>query len=266
MPKSTSLQLKTSVSSTIKSTTFLLKAEGLSRKLKLPYCESPSLADTEYILCYTERGLELLSYDSAKKKNNRLLFVDFISGKDGYRRLNNATTKQPLAKAIGIKPGIRPTVFDATAGLGGDAFVLATLGCSVTMCERNVIMAALLEDGLDRALHYPDTKDIAKNYLRLVKASSLSSENNLSQQYDTVFLDPMYPHDTKSALNKMNMRVIRSLVGDDDDSWKLMQIAKLKAKKRIVVKRPRLAPPLTEDRISYQVKMKSSRFDVYIIT
>ena len=266
MPKSSSLQLKTSVSSTIKATTFLQKAEDLSRKMKLPYCESPSLANTEFILCYTDRGLELLSYDSAKKKNNNLLFVDFISGKDGYRRIQNATIKQPLAKAVGIKPGIRPTVFDATAGLGGDAFVLATLGCDVTMFERNVIMAALLEDGLERTLHNRQTQDITKKHIRLVKASSLSSENNLSQHYDTVYLDPMYPHDTKSALNKMNMRVIRSLVGDDEDSWKLMQIAKLKAKKRIVVKRPRLAPPLTEDRISYQMKMKSSRFDVYIVT
>jgi len=76
----------------------------------------------------------------------------------------------------------------------------------------------------------------------------------------------MYPHDTKSALNKMSMRVIRSLVGDDIDSWQLMDRAKLLAKKRIVIKRPRLAPPLTDDKISYQVKMKSSRYDIYIIT
>lgn len=266
MPKSTYLQLKTSVSSTIKSTTFLQKAEDLSIKLELSYYQSPALAGTEFILCYTERGLELLSYDANKKKHNSLLFVDFINGKDGYRRIKNATIKQPLAKAAGIKPGIRPTVFDATAGLGGDAFVLATLGCCVTMCERNPVIAALLEDGLARALSHPETKDIAQNYICLIKASSLSAKNNPSQRFDTVYLDPMYPHDEKSALNKISMRVIRSLVGDDDDSYQLMHIAKLKAKKRIVVKRPRLAPPLTEDKISYQVKMKSSRFDIYVIT
>jgi 16S rRNA (guanine1516-N2)-methyltransferase len=266
MPKSTHYLLKTSVSSTIKSTTFLQKAENLSRKLTLPYYPSPAVAKTEFILCYTEKGLELLSYDTVKKKTNRLLFVDFINGKEGYRRINNATTKQPLAKSVGIKPGIRPTVFDATAGLGGDAFVLATLGCKVTMCERNPIMSALLEDGLDRALACNDTNNITEHFLHLIKSSSISYQEIPSQRYDTVYLDPMYPHDTKSALNKMSMRVIRSLVGDDNDSWQLMDRAKMLAKKRIVIKRPRLAPPLTNDKISYQVKMKSSRFDIYIIT
>ena len=265
MPKSTNSVLKTSVSSTIQSATLLQKAENLSIKLELPFCESPELAETEFILCYTEKGLELLSYNTSKKNTSSLLFVDFIDGKAGYRRINNATIKQPLAKAVGIKPGIRPSVFDATAGLGGDAFVLATLGCTVTMFERNMIMAALLEDGLKRALNSFETKEIVQNYIRFTRANSLLSEDSPAQRYDTVYLDPMYPHASKSALNKKSMRVIRSLVGDDDDSWQLMQLAKKKARKRIVVKRPRLAPPLSEDRISYQVKMKSSRFDVYII-
>lgn len=266
MSKSTNYLLKTSVSSTIKSTTFLQKAEKLSRKLMLPFSPSPVVAETEFILCYTEKGLELLSYDTVRHKINRLLFVDFIHGKEGYRRINNATTKQPLARSVGIKPGIRPTVFDATAGLGGDAFVLATLGCQVTLCERNPVMSALLEDGLDRALASNETSNLVQSFLTLIKENSLFSQATPLSEYDTVYLDPMYPHDTKSALNKMNMRVIRSLVGDDNDSWQLMDRAKLMAKKRIVIKRPRLAPPLTDDKISYQVKMKSSRFDVYIIT
>ena len=265
MPKSSNYLLKTSVSSTIKSTTFLQKAENLSRKLKLPYCQSPAASKTEFILCYTEKGLELLSYDTVKQKTSSLLFVDFVNGKEGHRRINNATIKQPLAKAVGIKPGIRPTIFDATAGLGGDAFVLATLGCQVTLCERNPVMLALLGDGLDRALENSQTTNITQKFLHLIKESSLSSEVPPSIPYDTVYLDPMYPHDTKSALNKMSMRVIRSLVGDDTDSWQLMDRAKEMAKKRIVIKRPRRAPPLTDDKISYQVKMKSSRFDVYII-
>ena len=265
MHKSTNYLLKTSVSSTIKSTTFLQKAENLARNLQLPYCQSPVEAKTEFILCYTEKGLELISYDPVKNRPNSLLFVDFVNGKEGFRRINNATIKQPLAKSVGIKPGIRPTVFDATAGLGGDAFVLATLGCNVTLCERNPVMSALLGDGLDRALTNSQTCNITQTYLQLIKDSSLSFVGPTSAQYETVYLDPMYPHDTKSALNKMSMRVIRSLVGDDDDSWQLMDRAKEMAKKRIVIKRPRLAPPLTDDKISYQVKMKSSRFDIYIM-
>lgn len=266
MSKSTNHLSNTSVSSTIKSITFLQKAEILARKLQLPYCQFPAAVTTEFILCYTEKGLELLSYDTMKNKTNSLLFVDFVHGKEGFRRINNATIKQPLAKAVGIKPGIRPTIFDATAGLGGDAFVLATLGCRVTLCERNPVMSALLSDGLERALKNSHTSEIIEKYIQLIKESSLSFELPPAAKYDTVYLDPMYPHDTKSALNKMSMRVIRSLVGDDDDSWQLMERAKEVAQKRIVIKRPRLAPPLTDEKISYQVKMKSSRFDIYLIT
>jgi 16S rRNA (guanine1516-N2)-methyltransferase len=47
-----------------------------------------------------------------------------------------------IAKAVGIQPGIRPFVLDATAGLGRDAFVLATLGCEMVLCERQPIIAA----------------------------------------------------------------------------------------------------------------------------
>ena len=267
MIKSTILPSKAavSVSSTIQSPTFLQKAENLAIKLTLPYSMSPATSTTEYVLCYTDRGLELLTYDTGHKRFNSLLFVDFVHGKNGYRRTNNSTIKQPLAKAVGIKPGIRPTILDATAGLGADAFVLATLGSHVTMFERNMVMAVLLEDGLERALQSPATRDIIQNHMILVKTSSFPADTSQTHYFDTVYLDPMYPHYTGSALNKMSMRVIRSLVGDDADSTKLMALARVVAQKRIVVKRPRRAPPLTDDKISYQVEMKSSRFDVYIV-
>ena len=55
-------------------------------------------------------------------------------------------------RAVGIQPGIRPTLLDATAGLGRDAFVLAELGCTLTLIERQPLIAALLEDGLALSL------------------------------------------------------------------------------------------------------------------
>ncbi|GHM54843.1 hypothetical protein ECZU51_35130 [Escherichia coli] len=52
-----------------------------------------------------------------------------------------------MAKAVGIKGDYLPDVVDATAGLGRDAFVLASVGCRVRMLERNPVVAALLDDG-----------------------------------------------------------------------------------------------------------------------
>jgi 16S rRNA (guanine1516-N2)-methyltransferase len=258
--------MNTSVSSTIKTTTFLQKAENLARKLQLPFCISPADSTTEYILCYTGDGLELVCYDQKKKRCQTILFVDFVHGKNGYRRVNDSTIKQPLAKAAGIKPGVRPVVLDATAGLGGDSFVLASLGCAVTMLERNPVIAALLQDGLDRALMHRQTQSIVEDLMTFIPQSSFSLSTGQEKEFDTVYLDPMYPHDSGSALNKQSMRVIRAIVGDDLDSEGLLELAKMKARKRIVVKRPRQAPTLTDDNVSYQIKMKSSRYDIYLIS
>jgi 16S rRNA (guanine1516-N2)-methyltransferase len=47
-------------------------------------------------------------------------------------------------------------VIDGTAGLGKDAFVLAGLGCKVTLVERHPVVVALLADGLARAWQDPE--------------------------------------------------------------------------------------------------------------
>ncbi|BBI63969.1 hypothetical protein HSBAA_52750 [Vreelandella sulfidaeris] len=54
-----------------------------------------------------------------------------------------------------------PSIVDATAGLGRDAFVLASLGAQVLLIERVAAIAALLEDGLKRASRDSGTVDIA---------------------------------------------------------------------------------------------------------
>ena len=91
-----------------------------------------------------------------KLKNSNLpelgsISVDFLSASKSYRRKFGGGRKEALAKAVGLKKGANPTVLDATAGFGVDAFVLASLGCRVHMIEKNPLVASLLEDGLNRA-------------------------------------------------------------------------------------------------------------------
>ena len=50
-----------------------------------------------------------------------------------------------------VQKGLRPAIFDATAGLGGDLSVLANIGCAVLAVERQPVVAALLRDALRRA-------------------------------------------------------------------------------------------------------------------
>ena len=81
-----------------------------------------------------------------------------------------------------------------------------------------------------------------------------------------IYLDPMYPASNKSALNKKSMRILRQLVGNDDDAATLLDISLLRAKYRVVVKRPRHATTLNEQEPDIVYRGKSSRFDVYNIT
>lgn len=256
--------LAISVSSTINSPTILQKAADLAQKLDLPFIPAMAECPAEVILAYTPEGLKLLQASLTVKKPRSLLFVDFVHGKNGYRLAKDRTIKQPLARAAGIKPGYRPRIFDGTGGLGGDSLVLAGLGCQVTMCERSPILAALLEDAMLRAADDPATAAIIEQRLRLVVADSKTYLEQCREAYATIYLDPMYPHRHESALNREAMRTIRTLVGDDPDSGALLAIAIARAENRVVVKRPRHAPSLTERLPSHVVATKNSRFDIYL--
>jgi len=86
------------------------------------------------------------------------------------------------------------------------------------------------------------------------------------QRPEVVFLDPMYPHRQKSALVKKEMRLLRQLVGDDEDASDLLVTALARARRRVVVKRPRLAPTLTGPAPGFQIIAPNTRFDVYPIS
>ncbi|MDK9707827.1 MAG: class I SAM-dependent methyltransferase [Desulforhopalus sp.] len=253
------------VSSTINSVGILQKAADLAKKLGLPFVERVTEDLSDFVLAYTPEGLALLHASAGGKKTlHRLLFVDFVGGKNAYRLHKDCSIKQPLARAAGIKSGLRPEVLDGTAGLGADAFVLASLGCQVTMCERSPVIAALLADGLQRARENKGTIANITQRMRLMEGDAANYLHHCAENYSTVYLDPMYPHREDSALNRQSMRIIRALAGDDQDSGELLTLAVAHATNRVVVKRPRLAPPLTEDAPSHIISMKNSRFDIYL--
>ncbi|MFT6141796.1 MAG: 16S rRNA (guanine1516-N2)-methyltransferase [Psychromonas sp.] len=191
-----------------------------------------------------------------------LVFVDFISGSVAHRRKFGGGKGQAIAKAIGLKPGVLVDVIDATAGLGRDAFVLASLGCNVTMIERSTVAAALLEDGLERAYLNLEIGTWMKQRMKLHFGSA--SEYLQHHQTGVVYLDPMFPHKKKSALVKKEMRVFQGVVGEDLDADSLLEVAINAARYRVVVKRPDYAPFLNDKKPTMSIKTKKNRFDVYV--
>ncbi|MEW6999300.1 class I SAM-dependent methyltransferase [Colwelliaceae bacterium BS250] len=241
----------------------IMRAENVSAKWQLPYggeLRDINKVKSPFYLLSTDTQLELYKTDEPK---TGAIVVDFIAGAVGHRRKFGGGRGQDIAKAIGLKHGFTPNVLDATAGLGRDAFILAGLGCKVTMMERQIPVAALLDDGLIRAQQDAEIGAWMSERMSLVNASAIDSMEKLTD-IDVVYLDPMYPHREKSAAVKKEMRVFQTLVGSDPDADNLLEKALALAKYRVVVKRPNYAEPLAGKKPSTSIKMKKNRFDIYV--
>ncbi|WP_445365931.1 class I SAM-dependent methyltransferase [Microbulbifer sp. ANSA001] len=247
---------------------YLAAAEQLSNQLDL-LClgvEDPTeICDFPQVL----RCGEQLQLCATGKKAPGPVVVDFVGGAMAHRRKYGGGKAQPVAKAVGIRPGFHPRVLDATAGLGRDAFVLASLGCEVLMLERNPVVYLLLQDGLRRlqeaAVLDPELILVAER-LSLTDRKD-SSADWLAQQaegsWPVVFLDPMFPPRGKSAKVKKEMVAFHYLVGADEDADALLEPALKACYYRTVVKRPKQAPHLGEKKPTLSLEGKSGRFDIY---
>jgi 16S rRNA (guanine1516-N2)-methyltransferase len=176
------------------------------------------------------------------------------------RRRIAAGRRQLLARAIGLHKERTLRVLDATAGLGRDGFTLAALGAQVTLAERNPTLATLLTDARQRARLDPATAEAAAR----IEIICLDSRKLMGAppKFDVVYLDPMYPGRGKTALAKKEMQLLRELTGGDADADELLAAAN--ARRRVVVKRPKSAPPLAGREPSLELTGTQARFDIYL--
>lgn len=193
------------------------------------------------------------------------ILVDFVNGAMAHRQKFGGGRGQAIAKAIGLKHGNTPNVLDVTAGLARDAYILATLGCKVTLVEQSPILYTLIKDGIERAIT-SDEKTSAKNFTNLVHADSTLHIEHADPETppDVIYIDPMYPVRKKSALVKKDMQILQRLIGKNENAGTLLETALAYAKKRVVVKRPIHAEPINSIKPSTNVSSKKTRYDIYI--
>ena len=234
------------------------KAKILAERFSLPF--SKHLNKAQHQLIFSNQHLEMRTPNLIKP-----IRIDFTEGKNAHRRNFGGGRGQPLAKAVGLKKGKTPTIIDATAGYGKDAFVLATLGSHVTLVERNPLFAALLEDAIAKANIESSTKQIAQRMALIYSdAHRYLADLAPEERPDVIYIDPMYPIRHKSALVKKEMQLLHQLVGPDMDSRSLLDKAIQTARKRVVVKRPKLASPISGHKPSTFVESKNTRYDIYL--
>ncbi len=231
-------------------------AAVLSTRLGLPLIDAPQAGGPVLMLEYRSGRLTLCDH---RERRARPVFVDIEASIRRYSSLP-APKRGPLAQAIGKRTR---SIIDATAGWGQDLGLLVAMGYRVTAVERSPVMAALLEDALSRLAV---TTDVHGPFIppRLVVADAVHYLSDLHAPPDCVYLDPMFPPKRKrSALARRRLRVLREVVGDDEDRQRLFATALLTATKRVVVKRPDDAPPIA-DHPDATYTGKLVRYDVYM--
>ena len=156
-------------------------------------------------------------------------------------------------------------IVDATAGLGRDSFLLASLGAQVIMIERSSKMHSLLVQGMKRAEAEGGQLREIIGRMTLMKGDAKDLIPELSGE--AILIDPMHPPRNKSALVRQDLRQVRDIVGTDDDAADLVRLALMYARTRVVLKWPAKADPIAGiGPCSHQIRGKTTRYDVFMTT
>lgn len=217
-------------------------------------------ADAGLVLLLSAVGLELVDTRPGAPGGVRADFAPLARRAVSLRG-------EAIARAVGLKGGQPLRVIDATAGLGRDAFVLASLGAEVHLIERSPVIFALLTDALTRAQQDPVLAPAAAR-MTLHQGDALSLLPALSREIgaDVIYLDPMYPPDGTKGQVKKDMQLLRTLLGPATDSDRLFHAARASGCRRVVIKRPKRAPALSDQQPSHTIQSRSTRFEVYLHT
>jgi len=192
------------------------------------------------------------------------LRVDFVSGAVAHRLRFGGGRGQALAKAMGLRAGKTPMIVDATAGLGRDSFLLASLGAQIVMIERSERMHSLLVQGMDRAFKEGGEFREIIGRMTLLKGDARDLLPEMSSE--AILVDPMHPPRKNSALVKRELRQVREIVGADDDAVDLVRVALKNARNRVVLKWPAKVDPIEGiQACSHQIRGKSTRYDVFMV-
>ena len=139
-------------------------------------------------------------------------------------RLKRASLKsEMIARACNLAE--KPSLIDATAGLGHDSLLMAHLGAKVTLVERHPILFTLLEDSHTRAQSDAFLSQVVSR-IHLVFSDSadyLKQQAEQQQIVDVVYLDPMFlsvtktSRQSKTGTGQKQMQLLHMLLPEDGE-------------------------------------------------
>lgn len=173
--------------------------------------------------------------------------------------------RSPLARAFGLHRHPPMRVLDTTAGLARDAATLASLGCDVTAVERQPALYALIDDATQRINAAPDEAPAWWPHWQPpvhADAARWLSANASNQAFDAIYIDPMFASPRRKSAPQKALAWLAELAGTDDDAPALLEIARARAMRRVVVKQHARAAPMAIPDL--QIRGRAIRFDIYL--
>ena len=201
-----------------------------------------------------ERGLSLVRGDMALRGDISQMLP---------RLRQDRLAHELLVRAARVRGVENPVAVDATAGLGEDSLLLAAAGFSVTLFERDPVIAALLADALERAANDPQLEGIVAR-MCLVPGDAVEGLAQLDARPSVIFLDPMFPAKRKDAATKKKLQLFQMLESPCADEEELLAAALAARPRKVVVKRPLKGPNLAGAKPSSSISGKVVRYDVYV--
>ena len=175
-------------------------------------------------------------------------------------------SNQALLKSCNNKQRNIKTILDLTGGWGMDSFILACHGHSVTSIEQNQLLHMISAHSLDCAKTLKHSR-AAANRITLVHSDAVDylRAHQHPDQYDCIYLDPMFPEHKSTAKSVKALQILQKLTRNQDIQT-CFEMALARASKRVVVKCPAKSPALFEIKPDLVYREKTIRFDVYMTT
>ena len=207
-----------------------------------------------------EEGLSLVG-------DGMVLRADFVSMLPRLRP--GKLQGEMLVRAAKLKGAPSPKAFDATAGFGEDSLLLAAAGFDVTLYENDPVIAALLQDALERAKTHLELASIVKR-MHFHEGDSIGALKRMAEadsadeMPDIVYLDPMFPARSKSAAVKKKFQLLHHLERPCSNQEEILEAALSVHPRKVIVKRPIKGPHLADRKPSYSLAGKAVRYDCIV--
>jgi hypothetical protein len=201
------------------------------------------------------------------EKLDKPILIDLYNKKNLYRFKNGVFQKDLLAKAIGWKKN-PINILDATLGFAQDTFCFLNMGIKVDACEQNSTIYAISRYLLETFPYDRWINSKISNIGTVYNKKVLDYLKETKKVYDVLYYDPMFSTTKKKSLPNLKMQLLQSLfVTNTEENLEneLSELAKSKKANRIVVKRSINQFPLWKKPV-FQVKGKSIRYDIYIVS